>query len=55
VGAWVGGLTIEHGPGLAALGWVAAALTLLGLGIALWSRALDGRPSAGQHAHPATT
>ncbi|TPG26638.1 MFS transporter [Variovorax guangxiensis] len=55
VGAWVGGVTIEHGPGLAALGWVAAALTLLGLGIALWSRALDGRPSAGQHAHPATT
>ena len=43
IGAWVGGVTIERGPGLAALGWVAAALTLVGLGIALWSRALDGR------------
>ena len=43
IGAWVGGVTIERGPGLAALGWVAAALTLVGLGIALWSRALDRR------------
>lgn len=43
IGAWVGGVTIERGPGLASLGWVAAAITLVGLGIALWSRALDGR------------
>jgi DHA1 family inner membrane transport protein len=46
IGAWVGGVTIEHGPGLASLGWVAAAITLVGLGIALWSRALDGRAPA---------
>ncbi len=46
IGAWVGGVTIEHGPGLASLGWVAAAITLVGLGIALWSRALDGREPA---------
>jgi len=43
IGAWVGGLTIVHGPGLGALGWVAALITLAGLGIALWSRALDVR------------
>ena len=46
IGAWVGGVTIERGPGLASLGWVAAAITLVGLGIALWSRALDGRTPA---------
>ena len=43
LGAWVGGTVIDHGPGLAALGWVAALLTLSGLGVALWSRALDRR------------
>ena len=50
LGAWVGGVTIDHGPGLRALGWVAALLTLVGLAIALWSRSLDrretGRPVA---------
>jgi DHA1 family inner membrane transport protein len=43
LGAWAGGVTIERGPGLEALGWVAALLTLAGLAIALWSRALDRR------------
>jgi len=43
LGAWVGGVVIERGPGLGALGWVAALLTLMGLAIALWSRALDRR------------
>jgi len=43
LGAWVGGVVIAHGPGLRALGWVAALLTLVGLAIALWSRALDRR------------
>ncbi|CAN5401203.1 MFS transporter [soil metagenome] len=46
IGAWAGGLTIEAGPGLGALGWVAALITLAGLAIALWSRALDGRSPA---------
>ena len=41
LGAWVGGVVIDRGPGLQALGWVAALLTLVGLAIALWSRALD--------------
>ncbi|AGU49742.1 putative transporter, MFS-type [Variovorax paradoxus B4] len=43
LGAWVGGVVIDHGPGLRALGWVAALLTLIGLAIALWSRSLDQR------------
>lgn len=43
LGAWVGGVVIDRGPGLGALGWVAALLTLTGLAIALWSRALDRR------------
>ncbi len=43
LGAWVGGVVIAQGPGLRALGWVAALLTLVGLAIALWSRALDRR------------
>ncbi len=49
LGAWAGGVTIEHGPGLGALGWVAGLLTVAGLAIALWSRALDRRepPLAG--------
>jgi len=41
LGAWVGGVVIDHGPGLRALGWVAALITLVGLAIALWSRSLD--------------
>jgi DHA1 family inner membrane transport protein len=46
LGAWVGGVVIDHGPGLRALGWVAALLTLVGLAIALWSRSLDRRETA---------
>jgi len=45
LGAWMGGVVIDHGPGLRALGWVAALLTLVGLAIALWSRSLDRRES----------
>jgi DHA1 family inner membrane transport protein len=41
LGAWAGGVTVESGPGLQALGWVAATITLGGLAIALWSRAAD--------------
>ncbi|WP_300617891.1 MFS transporter [Dokdonella sp.] len=42
-GAWLGAAVIDHGPGLAALPWVAAAVTLLGLGIAAASLRLDRR------------
>jgi len=41
LGAWVGGVTIDHRPGLAALPLVAAAITAFGLGLALWSLRLD--------------
>lgn len=42
-GAWLGAAVIDHGPGLAALPWVAAVVTLLGLGIAAASLRLDRR------------
>jgi DHA1 family inner membrane transport protein len=45
IGAWAGGVVIERGPGLAALGWVAALITLAGLGLATWSRLIDRRDS----------
>ena len=38
LGAWAGGVTLDHGPGLVALPWVAAGLTTLGLALALWSQ-----------------
>lgn len=41
LGAWVGGVTIDQGPGLGAVTWVAALVTLAGLAVALVSRALD--------------
>lgn len=41
LGAWVGGVTIDHGPGLAALPFAAAALTGAGLAIALASLRMD--------------
>jgi MFS transporter, DHA1 family, inner membrane transport protein len=43
LGAWAGGVTIDAGLGFAALPLVAAAITLAGLAIALWSAHLDRR------------
>jgi DHA1 family inner membrane transport protein len=43
LGAWAGGMTIDAGLGFAALPLVAAALTFVGLAIALWSVHLDRR------------
>ena len=54
MGAWVGGLVIDHGPGLRALGAAGAVLTLAGLGLALWSRRLERRDAAAAGA-PAQT
>jgi len=42
-GAWLGGVTIDHGPGLAATPLVAAAVTTGGLLVALYSWRLDRR------------
>jgi len=46
-GAWLGGVTIDHGPGLGATPLAAAAVTAAGLLVALYSWRLDrqGRPS----------
>jgi len=50
LGAWLGGVVVDRGPGLPALGYVAALLSLTGLGVALWTRHADapkpGHPSA---------
>ncbi|MFZ4288501.1 MFS transporter [Variovorax sp. HJSM1_2] len=46
LGAWMGGVVIAQGPGLAALGWVAGLLTLVGLVLTWWSRALERPRSA---------
>jgi MFS transporter, DHA1 family, inner membrane transport protein len=46
LGAWVGGMSIDHGLGLAALPLVAAGITAIGLMLALWSLRLDRRPAA---------
>ena len=43
IGAWLGGAVIERGPGLAAIPWAAAVLTVGGLAIVLWSVRLEAR------------
>lgn len=52
LGAWAGGLTIDHGLGFAALPVVAATITAVGLLLALWSLRLD-RPVSSAAACPA--
>lgn len=46
LGAWIGGLVIDSGPGLGAVPVAAALVTLAGLGLALFSHRLDRRGSA---------
>ena len=48
LGAWVGGVTVESGRALPALGWVASLITLAGLAIALWSHWRDRRELPGR-------
>jgi DHA1 family inner membrane transport protein len=43
LGAWLGGVIIEHGPGLGAVTWTASLVTVAGLAIAAWSVARDRR------------
>lgn len=43
IGAWLGGVVIDRGPGLGAVTWVAALVPLAALLVALWSRHLDAR------------
>lgn len=41
LGAWIGGMVVDHGPGLQALPWVAALAPLAALAVALWSVRLE--------------
>jgi len=50
IGAWVGGLAIEQGPGLAALPLVAAAFPLAALVLSIIATRLDRTSPRGQHA-----
>lgn len=45
MGAWMGGVVIDRGPGLASITWVASAVTVAGLLVALWSVWLQRRSS----------
>lgn len=53
-GAWLGGVTIDHGPGLAAVTWVAALVPLASLMLALVSLRLDKRPQTALRTAPAS-
>lgn len=47
LGAWLGGLVIVHGGGLAGIGWAASIVTLAGLGVAVLAiRSARTRPAA---------
>ena len=41
LGAWLGGVVIVHGPGLGAVTWIAALVTVSGIAVALWSLRLE--------------
>ncbi|GLQ44972.1 MFS transporter [Dyella lipolytica] len=43
LGAWLGGVVVARGPGLGALTWIAALVTLTGLLVALWGRQRENR------------
>jgi DHA1 family inner membrane transport protein len=45
LGAWAGSMAIDRGVALGMLPLIAAAITGLGLGVALWSLQLDGAPA----------
>jgi DHA1 family inner membrane transport protein len=47
LGAWAGGVVIAHGPGLSAVSWVAALMTLMGLAIAWFGIRLESAPAPG--------
>ncbi|WP_425493921.1 MFS transporter [Lysobacter gummosus] len=50
LGAWLGGAVIEHGPGLGAVTWIAALVTLSGLVLAVWAAKLDAPERAAARA-----
>jgi MFS transporter, DHA1 family, inner membrane transport protein len=50
LGAWLGGVVIDHGPGLARIPWVAAVTTLCGLAVAGFSVWIERRSLVATHA-----
>ncbi|MGO4761741.1 MFS transporter [Cupriavidus sp. 2KB_3] len=50
IGAWLGGVVVDHGPGLTALPWIAALAPLAALGIALLAVRAERRGDDGQAA-----
>jgi DHA1 family inner membrane transport protein len=46
LGAWLGGVVIEQGPGLGAVTWVAALVTVSAIAVALASHVLESRAAA---------
>lgn len=50
LGAWLGGVVIDRGPGLGAVTWAAAAVTASGLLVALWAQRSDPDRAAPQSA-----
>jgi DHA1 family inner membrane transport protein len=50
IGAWLGGVVVDHGPGLTALPWIAALAPLGALGIALLAVRAERRSDGGQAA-----
>jgi DHA1 family inner membrane transport protein len=54
IGAWLGGVVIDRGPGLAAIPWVAALVPLTGLVVALISHRIETRRTSISSAKIAT-
>ncbi len=55
IGAWLGGAVIDHGPGLAAIPWIAAMVPLAGLVLAVVSHRVEERRATLVPAPPAAT
>jgi DHA1 family inner membrane transport protein len=53
IGAWLGGVVISHGPGIGAVTWIAALVTLSGLAVALVSVRWDRAQRHAQRTHGA--
>jgi DHA1 family inner membrane transport protein len=45
IGAWLGGMVIDHGPGLGAIPWIAALVPLTALLVALFAMRMDRAPA----------
>lgn len=43
IGAWLGGVVIDHGPGLSAIPWIAGLVPLAALALAVFNQWLDSR------------